>query len=141
ERAQLRVRGVGSHRGEEGVRLEVCGVGIAVEREEVVPHPDAVDLECVGGAPRVPHLVDGRRLGMELHPDLEAPLHVHSLALCGPGYPARAPPPLLLVSKFDPAAAVAQYEGGFAGKEPAQRRAHELVAPAGTESARFTLKE
>ena len=50
-----------------------CGArGIAVEREEVVPRPDAVDAELVGGTPRGAQLVESRRLRMELYPDVEA---------------------------------------------------------------------
>ena len=37
------MRGIDGHRGQQRVRLEVGGVGVAVQRVEVVPHPDAVD--------------------------------------------------------------------------------------------------
>ena len=67
----LRVARLDGHRREQRVRLEVRGVGIAVEREEVVPDPDAVDLERVGGAPRGAEVVGGRRLRMQLHADFE----------------------------------------------------------------------
>ena len=63
ERAELRVPGVGGHRREQRVRLEVRGVRVAVERVEVVPDPDAVDLERVGGLPRRPQLLDASSPG------------------------------------------------------------------------------
>ena len=51
--------------------------GIAVQREEVVPDPDAVDLERVGGVPRGPQIVDGGGLRMQLHADLEPAMRPH----------------------------------------------------------------
>ena len=71
ERADVRVTRLDGHRREQRVGLEVRGVGVAVERVEVVPHPDAVDLERVGGAPRGAQIVGGRRLRMQLHADFE----------------------------------------------------------------------
>src|SRR3954468_9732853 len=70
ERAELRGRRLRRDRAEQRVRLEVRRVGVAVEREEVVPHPDAVD-EGVGGARRVAQRGDRRRLRVELYADLE----------------------------------------------------------------------
>ena len=64
-------RRVGGHRREQRVGLEVLRLGIAVQRVEVVPHPDAVDAQPVGGAPRGAQRVDRRGLRMELHTDLE----------------------------------------------------------------------
>ena len=71
QRAELGVRGVGGHGGEQRVRLEVGAVRVAVERVEVVPHPDGVDAQGVGGLPRLAEVRHGCCLGVELHPDLE----------------------------------------------------------------------
>ena len=72
--AEVRLAGVDRHRGEQRVRLVVGGVGIPVEREEVVPDPDAVGTHVVGRLPRGAQLVDRADLGMELDTDLETHL-------------------------------------------------------------------
>ena len=71
ERTDLGMVRVGGHRREQRVRLEVRGVRIAVQRIEMVPDPDAVDLECVGLSPGGAQVVGGRGLRVQLHPNLE----------------------------------------------------------------------
>jgi hypothetical protein len=71
ERADVRVLGLDRHRGQQRVALEVGGVGVAVEREEVVPHPDAVDAQRVGLPPRGAEVGGRRRLGVQLDADFE----------------------------------------------------------------------
>ena len=92
ERAETRVARFGGQRREQRVGLEVLGVRVAVEGIEVVPDPDAVDTELVGGAPRRAHRVDRRGLGMDLDTDLEArhagPFVSRRRVQCG-GHPVR----------------------------------------------------
>ena len=72
ERADGGVLGIGGHRSEQRVALEVFGVGVAVERIEVVPCPETVDADRVGGAPRVAHGLHGGCLRVELYADFHA---------------------------------------------------------------------
>ena len=109
ERADVGVLGLDGHRREQRVRLEVRGVGVAVQRVEVVPDPDAVDVERVGGAPRGAQVVDGRRLRVQLHADLEACASRRAVATSE-----------LLVAQLDPAAAVAEHERRLAREQPLQ---------------------
>ena len=71
ERAETRVARFGGEGREQRVGLEVLGVGIAVQGIEVVPDPDAVDSELVGGQPRGSQRVDRRGLRMQLDTDFE----------------------------------------------------------------------
>src|SRR5687768_15334020 len=57
------------HRGEECPTLKVGPVGIAKEREEVVPSPDGVDTKSIGTAPRFAQLGQRRVLRWELNTD------------------------------------------------------------------------
>ena len=70
ERADGRVTGVDGHRGEHRVALVVVGLRVAVQRVEVVPHPQRVDAERVGRLPGVAQVLDGRGLRVELDTDL-----------------------------------------------------------------------
>ncbi len=115
---------VGGHRREQRVRLEVRGVGVAVERVEVIPDPDAVDLERVGGLPRRPQLLDARRLGMELNANFESG---HAPDATGP-------------RKLDPAPAVAQSQRRLTGQKTLERLADKVGAPARGEAARAALQ-
>ena len=83
QRAQLGVAGVGGQRGQQRVGLEVGRVGVAVERVEVVPDPDRVDPEVVGGLGRGSEVGDRGGLGVELHSDLGGGVR-HGAAGYGP---------------------------------------------------------
>ena len=67
EGADARAFGVGGHGCHQGPGLEVLRVGIAVEREEVVPHPDRVSAHSVGGLPGISEIGDAGRLRVELY--------------------------------------------------------------------------
>ena len=69
EHAEVRPARVGGHHRQQRPPLEMVGVGLAVQREEVIPRPDRVGAHPVAGAPRPAQLVNRRRLGMQLDSD------------------------------------------------------------------------
>ena len=71
ERAELDALGHLGHRAEHGERLEVLAVGIAAEREEVVPVEQAVDAERLRLGPRAAHGGPVGVLGLELRRDAD----------------------------------------------------------------------
>ena len=69
QRADLRALGDLGQRGQRRDALEVLAVGVAAQREEVVPGEDRVDAELLGLAPRPPHPVEVRVHGLDLDTD------------------------------------------------------------------------
>jgi AcrR family transcriptional regulator len=71
EHPELGPFGVGGHRGEDGPSLEVRRLGVAVQREEVIPRPDRIDAERLGAPPCVTEFDVRGGLRMELNADVE----------------------------------------------------------------------
>src|SRR5579884_2054127 len=65
--AHGRTRGHLGHRSEKRPALEVWAIGIAVQREEVVPVPDRVNTQVFHPEHRVAELAVSRVLGVKLH--------------------------------------------------------------------------
>ena len=71
EHPELGPLGVGGHGGEDRPAFEVRLVGVAVQREEVIPGPDRVDAELLRPSPGITDLDVRRRLRVELNADVE----------------------------------------------------------------------
>ncbi|MNW64600.1 hypothetical protein D3C74_428980 [compost metagenome] len=79
ERADLDPARLLGPRAEHGPALEVLAVGVAAEREEVVPVEDHVDPGVLGAGHRVTDLGIVGMLGLELDTDAHGTSHPFSL--------------------------------------------------------------
>ncbi len=71
EGAELHPFGHLGHPGQQAPALEVRPLGVAGEREEVVPGPEGVDAERLDAAPGLAHRGVGGVLGPDLDPDAD----------------------------------------------------------------------